>query len=180
MSRKTERIFCGELDIELEVGCMINLTQWIPASRHQQHFGGSKELPYQFMTVSVVLNDVVLLNQCIDNHANIHHQFVDHNPGIYKLQIGLNGDFEKFNQDSDSLVVYPMLRINGIWIEGVPIHNVLEDIAECDWFNINNKEPGTEFMGRPGTQTLMFNTPIYQWLLKHDQKKLFYKGKNHA
>jgi hypothetical protein len=178
MSRKTERIFRGELDIELEVGCMINLTEWIPS---YQHFDHSGELPYKHMTVSVALNDVVLLDHSINSQAAIHHQFVDHNPGTYKLQIELNGDFERFNHLSDSLTVYPMLRIRGIWIEGLSMHNIWEDLAECSWFGVDAKEPGTEFMGRPGVQTLVFNTPIYQWLLQHDQKfNYFIKEKNHA
>lgn len=164
MSRKTERIFYGELDIELEVGCMINLTKWIPASQpHQTH---GSELSYQHMTVSVALNDVVLLDQNINNQTAIHHQFVDRNPGTYKLQIELNGDFERFKQVSNSLTVYPMLRIKGIWIEGLSMHNSWKN----SWFGEDATESGTEFMSGPGVQTLVFNTPIYQWLLQHERK----------
>jgi hypothetical protein len=181
MSRKTERTFCGELDIELEVGCMVNLTEWVPAQHHKQHFGSKIEMPYKFMTPTVMLNEVVLLDQSIDCQTSIHHQFVDHNPGAYTLQVGLTGDFERFNHISDSLTVYPMLRIKGIWIEGLCMHNVWEDLVLCRWDRVVNTEPGTEYMGRPGVQTLVFETPIYQWLLKQDQKSnYFIKEKNHA
>ena len=181
MLKKPEHVRHGELVVELEVGCMVNLTEWVPAAEHYQKLDRKISNAYKTIVPLVAINNTVLLNQSIETQAKICHNFVDDAEGKYKLTISVSGDFEKFNYISDSLTVYPMLRIKGVWIEGLSMHNIWEDTVNCCWHNDNKVEPGTEYMGRPGTQELYFETPIYRWLLEHDRNPNYYiKVKNHA
>ena len=181
MLKKPEHVRHGELVVELEVGCMVNLTEWVPAAEHYQKLDRKISNAYKTIVPLVAINNTVLLNQSIETQAKICHNFVDDAEGKYKLTISVSGDFEKFNYITDSLTVYPMLRIKGVWIEGLCMHNIWEDCVTCCWRDVDTSEPGTEFMGRPGSQELYFETPIYRWLLQHDRNPNYYlKEKNHA
>ena len=113
------------------------------------------------ITVEISLDDRVILTQSLATKVTkLLHMFNDE-PGEHELRIELKGDPQGAR-----------LHIHHILIEGLNLRLTMEDSGTCIMDNIEHVP--SEYMGRPGYQSLKFTTPIYHWLLNNERKDTYY------
>ena len=113
------------------------------------------------LTVEISLDDrVILLQPLTTKVTKLLHMF-DDEPGEHELRIELKGNPQG-----------AMLHIHHIRIEGLNLRLTMEDSGTCIMDNVAHVP--SEYMGRPGHQSLKFTTPIYPWLLANERKPDYY------
>ena len=149
---KIDHISTARLDIALGTGHMINFEQWVP-SDHK-------------CIINVNLNDIVLYQGPVYKDLIISYDFLDIKDGLYNLKFELEEIDNGFV--SSAGWASPMLHIQGIWIEGVDFSMIIGDLGKCSFVDYPDITVPSDYIGNIGTQSFEFTTPIYRWLLSHD------------
>jgi hypothetical protein len=145
----------AKLNIHLSTGYMIDFKKWVSADQH--------------CVVKVTLGNVVLHYGVIGQQLQIEHEFLDTTDGDYKLQIEVESIADVF--DLGHLRAFPMLNIQGIWIENLNLRMAFEQYGKCYYPEHPDITVPPEYIGTVGTMSLQFTTPIYKWLLQCDNRE---------
>jgi hypothetical protein len=113
------------------------------------------------LIVEISLDTRVILSQPLTTKVTTLLHMFDDEPGEHELRIELKGNPQG-----------AMLHIHHILIEGLNLRLTMEDSGTCLMDNIAHVP--SEYMGRPGYQSLKFTTPIYPWLLANERKDTYY------
>jgi hypothetical protein len=113
------------------------------------------------LTVEISLDNRVILSQPLTIDVTKLLHMLDDEPSEHELRIELKGNPQG-----------AMLHIHHILIEGLNLRLTMEDSGTCLMDNIAHVP--SEYMGRPGYQSLKFTTPIYPWLLANERKDTYY------
>ena len=155
MPGKIEHINKAKLNIQLDTGYMINFEKWVPAVQH--------------CVVKIMLNDLTLYHGNVNQPVCIEHEFLDTANGNYKLTVEVEDLADVF--DLDNTRAFPMLHIQGIWIENLNLRIAFEEYGKCHCPERPDIIVPSEYMGSVGAISLQFTTPIYKWLLQCDNRK---------
>lgn len=150
---KINHVNKAKLTIHLTTGHMLDFKEWVESS--------------QECVVKITLNDVVLYHNTVDQPVQLEHEFLDQDPGSYKLKIEVEKIVDGF--DVDGIWASPMLHITGTWIENLNLRLALEEYGRCHYPEHPDIVVPSEYMGSVGETSLEFTTPIYKWLMQCDQ-----------
>jgi len=153
MPGKINHVNTAKLNIHLDTGHMIDFKEWVESSQH--------------CYVKITLNDVVLHHSDVSGKVKIEHEFLDQDPGNYKLKIEIEQIVDGF--DINGSWASPMLLISGVWIENLNLRLALEEYGKCYYPDHPDISVPSEYMGSVGETVLEFTTPIYKWLMQCDQ-----------
>lgn len=153
------------LDIQLEVGSTIDYKSWIP---YDQHKNTENYYPYNFK-FKIIFDDQVLFDHFMSpGQKSIHHNFVDTDNTVdHKLSFVLT------NLNKSHEIYSPMLQIH-IWIEGLDLTRYLGNHGTGVNYDLLDEPFIAGNMGRNGEQSMVFQTPIYPWLLENNQDPDYY------
>ena len=164
------------VSVEFSAGSMIDYITWVPASEHEQQYGNNFQVAYNDLIVQILFDDKVVFEQPVGNSVTTFtYQFKDSNElHLKQLKIKLTGIQDQhhrlINGIGDAAV---MLRIHSIRLEGLNMRLAMEDYGQCVYnYNSEEKNIPSEYMGCDGYQLLEFTTPVYQWLIDTEQKKI--------
>lgn len=166
----------ASLDISISAGTMINQATWVPARDYDSYFNSTIPAPYKNLSVTIYLDNQMLLSSTLESTINFHYDFLDTDETTnHCIKIVTNGFSEDQCYFSNGIGnVSPMIKINSIHIEHLNMANTLEDSGACFQDTANNASASTEYIGQNGNLVLNFSTPIYVWLLENERTSNYY------
>lgn len=161
------------LDLTIEPGIMVNYETWILARDYNKNAGQNFIPAWDEMFIEVFYDNVALLEKqaLSQNNIIISCDLLDDTKNTdHVLKIVLSGkiDDHSFIYDNKTEAT-TMIRVQ-INIEDLPINFCLGDTHVFTSESTGDTRQWSEFIGENGKQLVEIKTPIYQWLIQHEQQ----------
>jgi len=143
----------------VQAGIAINFGEWIPGDQttHQ---------PLTIFNIEILLDEVVVATHAVTATTQTFiNEFTDTDQTTnHILTFRITGKQVDLILDD----IHDLIKLN-FSIEGLDFKSNIFDLCEYVTFDENEVKHGSEILGENGALTLPITTPIYTWLLSHQE-----------
>jgi hypothetical protein len=157
---KSKQTNCWNLTVNIQPGLIKNQEQWCPGEDHSQFHNHT-------IMLEIFFGNKCLLKTRVDKNQIVFSKNIPDTeiPNRQNLIIKLSGKPVDLDLELDHHVT---VKFN-VTIENLPVMALFEKHGHYQIDNTNERKMAGEFMGENGQQILEIYTPIYVWLLEHQQ-----------